>query len=651
MHTAKVEKTMPVCYTEGNKIRKDTGIPEGGAMQYIKIADAKGMDFDVFLRRLWRSVRGDIPVDPEDSEYESWEKSLPKLIGVLKKAGLSHITLAAECELPTGGRIDAVLLGYSASDGKPLAVLVEMKQWSRDKIQLAGRGYTSIRVSGRHGNYQSIHPACQTEGYMQYMERNHRGVTSGRLRVESCQYLFNYDAAGKEELFKRDFEIYRSRQAQMFCKGEEARFESFLSGLFSDREQDNQETLSLFFDSGYQISDLDMEAFRDIAGRPENISLLEDQRPITACIDMAVERLLRGTLEGKNLFLISGAAGTGKTIVGFKILSDYCEMYRRIRGRTDYNCAYTLPRSRTIKAVLKGVGGGVQVVFLNDLRQRFELLVVDEAHRATDFSMSAGGVGNALKQAKIVVVLQDNRQRVLGNEIGTAERYREFARANGFALQSYELRLQKRAGFGGYVERIDRLLYGGPAGEVKENGIEVTICDSLSEMEELVQKKYQSDKSIKYYAPYCWEWKSRDEETAIDIVISEDGAVFQKQWNPQDDQYQWYLDSVDRVGCIYTAQGLGFNYVALLWWDDLRWDKSQGKWSVDFNKVTRYDRLLKGSLSNGADNDFIMLNIYRVLLTRAKKGVYIWFKDPDTREHFREVVLQDKSKGGNDGTV
>ena len=593
MHTAKVEKTMPVCYTEGNKIRKDTGIPEGGAMQYIKIADAKGMDFDVFLRRLWRSVRGDIPVDPEDSEYESWEKSLPKLIGVLKKAGLSHITLAAECELPTGGRIDAVLLGYSASDGKPLAVLVEMKQWSRDKIQLAGRGYTSIRVSGRHGNYQSIHPACQTEGYMQYMERNHRGVTSGRLRVESCQYLFNYDAAGKEELFKRDFEIYRSRQDQMFCKGEEARFESFLSGLFSDREQDNQETLSLFFDSGYQISDLDMEAFRDIAGRPENISLLEDQRPITACIDMAVERLLRGTLEGKNLFLISGAAGTGKTIVGFKILSDYCEMYRRIRGRTDYNCAYTLPRSRTIKAVLKGVGGGVQV----------------------------------------------------------AERYREFARANGFALQSYELRLQKRAGFGGYVERIDRLLYGGPAGEVKENGIEVTICDSLSEMEELVQKKYQSDKSIKYYAPYCWEWKSRDEETAIDIVISEDGAVFQKQWNPQDDQYQWYLDSVDRVGCIYTAQGLGFNYVALLWWDDLRWDKSQGKWSVDFNKVTRYDRLLKGSLSNGADNDFIMLNIYRVLLTRAKKGVYIWFKDPDTREHFREVVLQDKSKGGNDGTV
>lgn len=34
-----------------------------------------------------------------------------------------------------------------------------------------------------------------------------------------------------------------------------------------------------------------------------------------------------------------------------------------------------------------------------------------------------------------------------------------------------------------------------------------------------------------------------------------------------------------------------------------------------------------------------MQNIYRVLLTRAKKGVYVWFKDYDTRKHFEEVIL------------
>lgn len=28
-------------------------------------------------------------------------------------------------------------------------------------------------------------------------------------------------------------------------------------------------------------------------------------------------------------------------------------------------------------------------------------------------------------------------------------------------------------------------------------------------------------------------------------------------------QYDWYLDSIDKVGCIYTAQGLGFDYVGL----------------------------------------------------------------------------------------
>ena len=93
--------------------------------------------------------------------------------------------------------------------------------------------------------------------------------------------------------------------------------------------------------------------------------------------------------------------------------------YQEIYRRSDYKCAYTLPRSRTIKAVLDGIGGGLQVVFLNNLKGPFDLLVVDEGHRVTDFDRRSGGVGRALSSAKLVVILQDDRQRVLGNEKGT----------------------------------------------------------------------------------------------------------------------------------------------------------------------------------------------------------------------------------------
>lgn len=39
-----------------------------------------------------------------------------------------------------------------------------------------------------------------------------------------------------------------------------------------------------------------------------------------------------------------------------------------------------------------------------------------------------------------------------------------------------------------------------------------------------------------------------------------------------------------------------------------------------------------------------MMNIYRVLLTRAKKGVGIWFKDLETKQHFESICLREKNK-------
>ena len=88
------------------------------------------------------------------------------------------------------------------------------------------------------------------------------------------------------------------------------------------------------------------------------------------------------------------------------------------------------------------------------------------------------------------------------------------------------------------------------------------------------------------------------------------------------------------VGSVFNAQGLEFDFVSLIWWDDLKWDKEKKVWRVDFKKED-YPKL------SGLDNEnykYIMLNIYRVLLTRAKKGIFIWFVDEATKEHFKEVM-------------
>ena len=97
------------------------------------------------------------------------------------------------------------------------------------------------------------------------------------------------------------------------------------------------------------------------------------------------------------------------------------------------------------------------------------------------------------------------------------------------------------------------------------------------------------------------------------------------------------MDSIDKVGCIYTAQGLGFEYVGFIWWDDLVWRTDH--WEFNIGKVTQYDYQLRNSIANNASNQDLLLNIYRVMLTRAKKGLGIWFKDEETKQHFKEVCL------------
>lgn len=582
-----------------------------------------------------RTKLSDLNPDSNPGEQDSWEASLPVLIKRVSDAGLDDLYLIAEYELPCGKRIDALLFGLSRSTGKPQLLVIELKQWSFDRVELMSSGpITLIKVDAGDHKYSTIHPHEQSSKYRDLLLRNHSRVIDVSYEVSECEYLFAFESGHKENLYRSGYASLSSDKDKMFCKGEEERFQDYLSSLFSSIAPDKNE-LNEFLGGTYRLSDIDMEVFKDISTKPDSIELLEDQEPINNIYQKCLNEVLNGSAN-KYMLLVTGAAGTGKTIVGFKMLSEYCEEIRK-RGGVN-KCVYSLPRSRTIKAVLDGIGGGLQAAYINNLRGSYDLIVIDEAHRITNFNE----IAPALNNAKIVVVLQDDRQRVLGNEIGTKENYKAFAAQNRFTFLPYPLKYQKRAGFGGYVERIDKLLYGGDVKITEKLGMNVLVYDDIRDMENKMNELYADSPKTKYYASYCWKWKSQYDESQTDIEIPDNGYIFRKQWNPMapDAQFQWYMDSLEKVGCIYTAQGLGFDHVALIWWDDLRWDKTTNSWKVSLDKITPFDYQLKKTTQDKNINyDYLLLNIYRVLLTRAKKTVLIWFKDADTREHFKKIVL------------
>ena len=83
-----------------------------------------------------------------------------------------------------------------------------------------------------------------------------------------------------------------------------------------------------------------------------------------------------------------------------------------------------------------------------------------------------------------------------------------------------------------------------------------------------------------------------------------------------------------------TVQGFEYEYTAIIWDEDLYYDKKNQKWA--FNK----DFIIEENLKIHENEDEIieiLKNRYRVLLTRARKGCYIYFEHKETREYFEEV--------------
>ncbi|MDD6599211.1 MAG: DUF2075 domain-containing protein [Galactobacillus timonensis] len=581
--------------------------------------------------------------DSKGSEKASWQNSLPSLISAVNNAGLSNLNMAFEFPLLSNERIDAVLTGYG-KDREPLALLIELKQWSSKGIRIYNNGgFTLFRIESSNP-YLSDHPLNQVLDYEKELLQHHENFESNMIHIASCVFMFNFETEKKEDLFQNDFK-YLDR-SKVFTKDEMDRFSVYLSNLFFPIE-DNR-AIKLLINGEQKITPLDMECIQKISEDPDNIPLINEQYKLNSLIAQSIQKLIDGSLDKRVMFCVNGAAGTGKTILGFHILSEYWNMLKKKHPGKRPNCLYAMPRSRTILQVLDGITEnaeetkGIKPVFVNNIyRTDYDLIVIDEAHRMTGSSKDL----LSLRAAKIIVVLQDDNQRVLGNEVGTVDFFKEQAKMNDQIFQECRLIYEKRSGFGSYVERIDHLLYGKEVKSQKELGLDVHMADSLAELEKMVKAVHSKDPSIKYYAPFCWEYTSRNNPDINDFVIRDGSYTFEKQWNPFQNQYDWYLDSIDNVGCIYTAQGLGFDYVALIWWDDLAWDEDRKKWICDLNKVTKYDSMLRNSLQPGKNFDWVLLNIYRVLLTRAKKGVYIWFKNSATKRHFKEIVLEENCHG------
>lgn len=198
----------------------------------------------------------------------------------------------------------------------------------------------------------------------------------------------------------------------------------------------------------------------------------------------------------------------------------------------------------------------------------------------------------------------------------------------------------------------------------------VEICETLLEMESRLREQVKQGNNCRLLASYARKWRTKG--VARPHVLPPDLMDFDLTFSVGSQQHRWNRiwnfapnldytlfvqapvgsimsnDPLCEVGCPYVVRGFDFDYVGLLWLEDLVWRKD--RWVVDPKHIheTGIKRLISAARREGdpdgpAHNRLLkpVQQAYRILLTRAIKGLFIWCADNETASHLRKCLTSE----------
>lgn len=164
--------------------------------------------------------------------------------------------------------------------------------------------------------------------------------------------------------------------------------------------------------------------------------------------------------------------------------------------------------------------------------------------------------------------------------------------------------------------------------------------------------KMKFNQRARLVAGWCWDWRDRSQggelqengDLPCEVVIGQDFAMpWETKLKPKGDFAYKYAKSADlwlnqnegvnQIGCIHSSQGWETDYIGVIIGPDVKYDKE--------NDCLRYNE-------NGgnhdithkytSENDLLVKNTYRVLLTRGKKGCFVYACDEEVRKYLRRCM-------------
>jgi hypothetical protein len=601
---------------------------------------------DIIENEVKRKLRKNSP----KAEILSWKNSLQYMAMVLIDPEIPALSwVAIEYNIPlTSNRIDFILTGKDPQRNDT-AVIIELKQWQN--VQTTNKDAIVKTLLGG-GIRETNHPSYQAWSYASLIEDYNETVRFEKIRLQPCAYLHNMKAGQPiNDLFYQA----HTAKAPVFISPDAMRLAEFLKQFVKYGDSD---------DIMYRIENGAIRPSKNLAdslasmikGNEEFLMIDGQKNVYETALDLAHQTERRG----KQTLIVKGGPGTGKSVVAINLL---VELTKREKV-TQYVSKNAAPRA-VFAALLTGTKTKTQFnnlfkgsgSHLDTATDKLDAVLIDEAHRLNEKSGLYGNLGdNQIKElinaSKLSVFFIDEAQRVTLKDIGSVATIRQWAEQLGSEVTELNLDSQFRCnGSDGYLAWIDQALQIRDTANMDLDGIdyEVKVFDDPNHLRRAIEEKNRANNKARLVAGYCWDWKSKKDSLAMDIVIPEHN--FSAQWNLDQDGSLWIIaaESVKQIGCIHTCQGLEVDYIGVIIGDDFV--IRDGQVVTDATKRSANDRSIRGIKKQLKEAPLeakraaaeVIKNTYRTLMTRGQKGCYLYCTDPETLQYFQLIAQRPES--------
>lgn len=547
-------------------------------------------------------------------------------------------------------RIDFMLSGLDKNNRENVIIL-ELKQWSNESVKLLPYSDNLEALVSKNRVEEVIHPSAQALTYKNLFNNYYTVVEEDPIIIHCGSFLHNYlDLPGcaiKDSRFGSTLKI-----SPIFLKTDNQRLRDYVT--FYLQKPDDGKIFKRLDGSDLKPTYQLKSSVNSLILNNNKLSLFDSQLVAYNAIIAKVKESI--IYRKKTVFIIEGGPGTGKSLIALKILGtvikelDCTAYYATHNSSVRYLFQHNISNDES-SALHELLAWSGEWVRSDRPDNSFDCVVVDEAHRLQTSVQGARGTGlsiidEIIKSSYVSVFFIDEGQFVTSRDAGTIDKIKKIAsdnKADVIMKDEFKLETQFRCnGSDGYIAFLDYVLNGVTPefGKYKCN-YDLHFVKTGQELYNDIFSLKMSGENARFVAGYAYNWsedKNHPDVTPLNMPWNRDT----KTWATREDGF-------NEVGCIFSAQGVEFDYVGVIIGKDLVLNRVTNKVEPDVFGHAETDHTympakFKKTDSNICKANKFIVNAYKVLLTRGIKGCYIYCEDDDLRNYLEKEWTDFKKK-------